>query len=158
MPTVRARLFSLWLVAVAGCSRPGSSVDPAGGAHFAHDVMPVLVEHCARCHAAGVTFGAFDTAQTAWPYLTGPLQALPTGFHCGGQPVQRERLIVPGDPATSPLWQLVGMGFDVETGECPGRPGHRMGMPKDAAGILADVDPDAATLIERWILAGARDD
>ncbi len=125
---------------------------------FARDVVPVLVEHCVDCHDEHVTFGQFHTASTAWPYLTGPMRALPSGFRCGDQPVQRERLVIPGDPVASPLWQLVGMGFDRDTGECPGRPWNRTGMPKNAPteGILADIDPAAASVIEQWIVQGAR--
>ena len=140
------------LVATTAC-RPLDE-DP----RFTRDVMPVLKTHCARCHASRVTFGAFDAAATAWPYLTGPMNALPTGFHCGEQPVQREFLVVAGNASASPLWQLVGLGFDSQTGECPGRPKARAGMPKDGAGILADIDPDGALIIKRWIELGARND
>jgi hypothetical protein len=154
---------SLVLVALAGCGAGGPERD-GGHVRFARDVEPVLVEHCVICHDHNATIGAGDflTAETAWTHLTGPAMTLPAGFPfpCGERALPPGGLlVVPGDPDASPLWQLVGMGFDTETGECPGSPGMRRGMPKlDPRGILADIDPDGAEKIELWIEEGARND
>lgn len=128
--------------------------DPVGDVDvsFARDVMPVLTANCIACHDT-LFLGDYRTAETAWPALTGPARALPFGFGCSDSPP--EGLVVPGDPNKSALWQLVGIGFDRDTGECPGD----VGMPKNSpAGILRDFDPDGAELIRRWIEDGARND
>lgn len=153
----------LVVIFISGCSAApfvadagGDLEDGAGDAgppavRFEQDVLPVLTQHCVRCHDTPFR-GDYRSAATAWPALTGVAGALPFGFGCpGGKP---GGLVVPGDPARSALWQLVGVGFDAQGG-CPGH----SGMPKnDARGILADFDPAGAEKLRQWILQGARDD
>ena len=128
MSQLKLVLGVLMASAVAACTQELS---------FQDDVMPILVANCSDCHTMGGEgyiksgFNVSDYENVIKGTKFGPV-------------------IVPGDSASSPLYQLVSHGTDIKI-QMP--PHHDEALPE---GRREPLPPEQIAIIGRWIDQGAK--
>lgn len=105
----------------------------------------MLDRECTQCHQSRFA-GDFRDPDLAYAALMDPDRRV--GRLCNANETAILRVVVPGEPEQSGLWQLVGVGYN----GCR----QKYGMPKfDPRGLLIDFAPEDAQQIRDWILDGA---
>src|SRR4051795_3012442 len=94
-PAVALVLCALALSLPEVRARDASPAPPGRGPVFERDVLPIMREHCWKCHGAEARKSGLDLRTPA---------AAPTGGASG------EPALVPGKPEASPMFELLSAG------------------------------------------------
>lgn len=109
----RQALIALGLTALAlapGCVIPSAVAEPVS---YRKDVLPVLIEHCRRCHKTGtpgstavVLFDAWDNPRDA--AIKASMPALIGAIRSGRMPLGQPGIVPEGQIKVLEAWQAEG--------------------------------------------------